>query len=61
MVARAFPGTVVLKWAVWGAGWTDNHPLGVCIECGVGTVQRDPTGQPNHFRHYQDDGKPVTT
>jgi hypothetical protein len=52
-VVRAFPGTVELKWALWGAGWTDGHMLASCVGCGVGTVQCDPSGRPNHYRHYE--------
>lgn len=54
MLVRAFPGTVEVKWALWGGGWTTSDgPLEPCVECGDATVQRDPSGQPNHYRHYE--------
>lgn len=59
-IALAFPGTVVLKWAT-NYGWTQLDHIEVCVTCGSSTVQVNPDGQPDHFRHYQNDGNPVVT
>jgi hypothetical protein len=53
-VLLAFPGTEVLKWATWGAGWRDSTDgIGICDTCGEITVQLNPDGVPDHFRHYR--------
>lgn len=59
-IMRAFPGTELLKWAT-PVGWSSTAGVQVCVTCGGATVQRNPDGHPDHFRHYQNDGRPVVT